>query len=149
MERIRFAEYSDQEAWLALDPQLPAGEFDRKVRDRRGLVLPEGDRIIGILRWNLFWDLIPFCTLLYIPEDRRGQGCGRRLMARWEREMAVQGFDMVMTSTQSDETAQHFYRKLGYRDCGGFLTDIPGHEQPLELIFAKGLGREGEPERGL
>ena len=63
-------------------------------------------------------------------------------MTRWEREMAALGHDMVMTSTQSDETAQHFYRKLGYRDSGGFTTDIPGHEQPLELIFIKGLERK-------
>ena len=140
--RIRYVESRDREAWRALDGHLPRIEFDRKVRDRLGLVLLEGERIIGILRWNLFWDEVPFCNLLYIAEDRRGQGNGRLLMARWEREMAAQGHDMVMTSTQSDETAQHFYRKLGYRDSGGFTVDIPGHEQPLELIFIKGLERK-------
>lgn len=140
--RIRYVESRDREAWRALDGHLPRIEFDRKVRDRLGLVLLEGERIIGILRWNLFWDEVPFCNLLYIAEDRRGQGNGRLLMARWEREMAAQGHDMVMTSTQSDETAQHFYRKLGYKDSGGFTVDIPGHEQPLELIFIKGLERK-------
>ena len=140
--RIRYVESRDREAWRALDGHLPRIEFDRKVRDRLGLVLLEGERIIGILRWNLFWDEVPFCNLLYIAEDRRGQGNGRLLMARWEREMAAQGHDMVMTSTQSDETAQHFYRKLGYRDSGGFTVDIPSHEQPLELIFIKGLERK-------
>ena len=140
--RIRYVESRDREAWRALDGHLPRIEFDRKVRDRLGLVLLEGERIIGILRWNLFWDEAPFCNLLYIAEDRRGQGNGSLLMARWEREMAAQGHDMVMTSTQSDETAQHFYRKLGYRDSGGFTVDIPGHEQPLELIFIKGLERK-------
>ena len=140
--RIRYVESRDREAWRALDGHLPRIEFDRKVRDRLGLVLLEGERIIGILRWNLFWDEAPFCNLLYIAEDRRGQGNGSLLMARWEREMAALGHDMVMTSTQSDETAQHFYRKLGYQDSGGFTVDIPGHEQPLELIFIKGLERK-------
>ncbi len=140
--RIRYVESRDREAWRALDGNLTRIEFDRKVRDRRGLVLLEDDRIIGILRWNLFWDEVPFCNLLYIAEDRRGMGYGTLLMARWEREMAALGHDMVMTSTQSDETAQHFYRKLGYRDSGGFTVDIPGHEQPLELIFIKGLERK-------
>ena len=140
--RIRYVDSRDREAWRALDGHLPRIEFDRKVRDRLGLVLLEGEQIIGILRWNLFWDEVPFCNLLYIAEDRRGQGNGRLLMARWEREMAAQGHDMVMTSTQSDETAQHFYRKLGYKESGGFTVDIPGHEQPLELIFIKGLERK-------
>ena len=70
--RIRYVESRDREAWRALDGHLPRIEFDRKVRDRLGLVLLEGERIIGILRWNLFWDEVPFCNLLYIAEDRRG-----------------------------------------------------------------------------
>ena len=44
-----------------------------------------------------------------------------------------------MTSTQVDEEAQYFYRKLGYQDCGGFIINIPGFEQPLELIMSKAL----------
>ncbi len=147
--QIRYGEDRDREAWAALDGRLSEAEFARKVRDRRSLVLLEGERIIGILRWSLFWDEIPFCNLLYLAEDRRGRGYGSLLMARWERELAAQGCDMAMVSTQSDETAQHFYRKLGYRDCGGFIVDIPGHEQPLELIFLKGLGREEGPKHGI
>ncbi|NLV92595.1 MAG: GNAT family N-acetyltransferase, partial [Firmicutes bacterium] len=42
---------------------------------------------------------------------------------------------IVMTSTQADEEGQHFYRKLGYRDIGGFV--LPG--EPLELIMIKEL----------
>ncbi len=146
---IRFVTAADREGWFALDSDLPESEFAEKVRTRRGLVYLEEDRIIGILRWNLFWDRIPFCSLLYIAENRRGRGYGALLMDRWEREMAAQGCDMVMTSTQSDETAQHFYRKLGYKDCGGFIVDTPGHEQPLELILIKGLSQESAGEHGV
>ena len=39
----------------------------------------------------------------------------------------------------ADEEGQHFWRKLGYRDCGGFLLPFPGYEQPLELMLAKPL----------
>lgn len=136
---IRFVTAADKAGWFALDAHLPESEFSRKVRDRQGLVLREEDRIIGILRWNLFWDEIPFCSLLCIAEDRRGRGYGTLLMSAWEREMAGQGFDILMTSTQADETAQHFYRKLGYKDCGGFVLDLPRHRQPTELILAKEL----------
>ena len=95
---------------------------------------------IGLMRWSLFWDSIPFCNLLYVKDGFQRMGFGRRLTAHWEMDMRARGYDLVMTSTQVDETAQHFYRKLGYRDAGGFAVDIPGYAQPLELILIKKVG---------
>jgi len=60
-------------------------------------------------------------------------------MQGWEEEMRKAGFGMVLVSTQSDETAQVFYRKLGYQDAGGLVMNIPGFEQPLELFLSKAL----------
>ena len=60
-------------------------------------------------------------------------------MKYWENDMKSCGYEMVMTSTQVDENAQHFYRKIGYKDCGGFTVDIPGYEQPMEMIMMKDL----------
>ena len=51
--------------------------------------------------------------------------------------MKSKGNDMVLTSTQVDEEAQHFYRKLGYKDCGGIIIDIPKHKQPMEMFLVK------------
>lgn len=51
--------------------------------------------------------------------------------------MKSQGYGMLLTSTQVDEAAQHFYRKLGYKDCGGFVIDIPRYAQPMELFLLK------------
>ena len=84
-------------------------------------------------------DNTPFCTLLFIDEKYRGQGLGRLLMDRWESDMKSQDYGMLMTSTQVDEEAQHFYRKLGYKDCGGFVVDVPGYEQPMEMIMIKAV----------
>lgn len=137
MIQIRYAETKDREFWYRLDAHLPAEEFEEKVRTRRGYVLLLDGRPVGILRYNLFWDNTPFCTMLYIAPDFRGMGLGKALMLHWEADMRRRGFAMLMTSTQSDEDAQHFYRKLGYRDCGGFVVNIPGFEQPLELLFIK------------
>ena len=53
--------------------------------------------------------------------------------------MKEQGYGMLLTSTQVDEDAQHFYRRLGYRDCGGLVMDVPGYEQPMELFLVKAI----------
>ena len=44
---------------------------------------------------------------------------------------------MIMTSTQVDEQAQHFYRKLGYRDRGSLFLDHTPLEQAQELLMVK------------
>ena len=144
MFHIRYVTEADRDFWLALDRELPEEEFRRKVRDRRGYVcLAEGEPA-GILRYNLFWDSVPFCTMLYVEDGYRGRGCGARLMRRWERDMRAAGCGMVMPSTQVNEAAQHFYRKLGYKDAGGFVVDIPGCEQPMELFMVKALPESAE-----
>ena len=61
------------------------------------------------------------------------------VMERWEEDMRAQGYGMIMTSTRVDEDAQRFYRKLGYKDCGGFTGDIQGFEQPMELLLSKAI----------
>ena len=134
---IRQVEKQDKEAWYALDKHLPESEFDEKVRCGQGYVYIEDNKIIGVLRYNLFWDNTPFCTMLFIDDVHRKKGYGKQLMQHWEQNMKSQGYGMLMTSTQVDEDAQHFYRKLGYKDCGGFVIDVPGYEQPMEMIMIK------------
>ena len=139
MIEIRHVQKEHNAFWFRLDKHLPEAEFDKKVRDRQGYVLLEDGKPVGLLRYNLFWDTVPFCTLLFVDWPHQRKGYGRKLMEFWETEMKAFGHDMVMVSTQADETAQHFYRKLGYQDAGGLLTNIPGHEQPMELFFVKSV----------
>lgn len=73
--------------------------------------------------------------MLWVEEGLRGRGLGARLIAFWEDEMRGSGHDLVMTSTLSNERAQHLYRKLGYEDCGGLLMP----DEPLEILFLKRL----------
>ena len=51
----------------------------------------------------------------------------------------MEAYGLVLTSTQEDEEAQHFYRAMGYRDCGNLEMPFPGYEQPAGLIMGKSL----------
>ena len=134
---IRYVTASDKGFWLTLDKHLGETEFELKIRDKRGYIISDGDAPIGILRYNLFWDAIPFLTLIYIEESHRGKGFGKQAMLYWENEMHGLGYKMVMTSTQIDEHAQFFYRKLGYKDRGGLYLDGTPFEQPQEVFMIK------------
>lgn len=137
MVTIRYVQETDIEFWFKLDEHLSKEEFQRKVRDRMGYVLLVDEEPVGLLRYNLFWDNTPFCTMLYIASEHQNKNYGAALMTFWEKEMKHLGYGMLMTSTQVDERAQHFYRKIGYQDAGGLLLTVPGYEQPMEMFFTK------------
>ncbi len=139
MRKIRYAQMSDRDFWFSLDRHLSEAEFENKVNLKRAYVLTEDTTPVGILRYNLFWDNTPSCTLLYVDSAHQRTGCGRALMEFWESDMRAQGFDLVLTSTQVDESAQHFYRALGYHDCGDLVLNTPGHAQPMELFLMKAI----------
>ena len=139
MFNIRFAENTDKEFWYSLDKHLPDKEFDKKVRDKMGYIILEDKKPMGLLRYNLFWDNTPFLTQIFIDWAYQKKGFGCKTMDFWEQEMKKAGYGMIMVSTQVDEKAQHFYRKLGYKDCGSLVMDIPNYEQPMEMFMAKPL----------
>lgn len=144
MVTIRYAKADDEQFWYTLDQHLPRAEFARKIRDNRAYILLEDEKPAGLLRYNLFWDNAPFCTMLFMDDAFRGRGYGRRLMEFWEHDMASQGYGFLLVSTQVDETAQHFYRKLGYRDCGAMVLDVPGYEQPMEMFLVKSVAERSQ-----
>ncbi len=139
MVTIRYASVLDKEFWFTLDKHLNEKEFYKIVRDDRGYILLNDNKPIGLLRYNLFWDNIPFCNLIIIDNKNQGKSFGKQLIKYWENDMKSQEYKVVLTSTQVDETAQHFYRKMGYKDCGGLVIDIPGYEQPMELFLIKAI----------
>ena len=139
MTKIEYVTSNDKTFWYSLDKHLPEKEFENKVASKQGYVIFADDRPVGLLRYNLFWDNTPFCTMLFIDWQEQHKGYGEQLLKHWEEDMKAQCFGMVLTSTQVDETAQNFYRKNGYKDCGSLVMNIPGYEQPMEMFLSKGL----------
>ena len=139
MFAIRYVSELDKPFWFTLDDHLSENEFKLKIRDKRGYIISDNNKPVGILRYNLFWDNIPFLTLIYIDDSYHGKGFGKQAMLFWENKMREQGYKMVMTSTRIDEQAQHFYRKLGYKDQGSISFENTPLEQPVEILMAKVL----------
>lgn len=132
---IRYADKGDFEILSGYDKHISEVELKNSINAKRVLVMFHNGHLIGWLRFNLFWDNMPFMNLLYFLEEYRGRGYGTQLVDFWEKEMAKNKYTMVLTSTLSNEQAQFFYRKNGYRDCGSLL--LP--DEPLEIIMLKNL----------
>lgn len=132
---IRYMTPEDRAFAQTLRDHATEEQFLLRVQARNGYVIEDHGRPVGIMHHCIFWDSLPLMNLIYFPEAHRRKGYGTQAMRAWEEDMRSRGYKTVMISTQADEEAQHFYRKLGYTDCGAWVLD----HQPAELFMKKTL----------
>ena len=150
---IELAQGKDKQKIAKLDCHIPSLLLGECIRNGQVYVLKDDsiknggqnhrlkDHVVGVLRYSLFWQTIPFLDLLYIDEAYRNRGFGTKMMRKWEETMSTIGYKYVLTSTQSDENAWKFYEKLGYHKVGGFF---PPEQEAEEWIYLKQLGGQNE-----
>ena len=132
---IRIATQKDISLLRSLDTHISSRALSNSIAGQHVYLLEEDGNTMGWLRFNHFWDNIPFLNMLFILEPFRNQGYGTQLMSFWEAEMQKAGFCQLMTSTASNEYAQHFYQKLGFQTVGGFFPK----GEAYEIILQKDL----------
>jgi ribosomal protein S18 acetylase RimI-like enzyme len=89
----------------------------------RVLVAAEGERVIGYSYgaleerdWNLLLDAHGAVHDLYVSEDERGRGTGKRLLLAMLSELEGLGAERVLLSTMvGNDTAQRLFRAAGFR----------------------------------
>ena len=132
---IRYAEMTDY-PWLTEHEAFITGEMlEQKIRLREIYMAVIDGCNAGWLRYNFFWDNVPFMNKLFLLKHYRRQGIGTALVRHWENEMKHRGYKHVMTSTLSTEDARHFFRKTGYTIIGGFTY----MKDPFEMLLFKNL----------
>jgi ribosomal protein S18 acetylase RimI-like enzyme len=134
--RIELATEADYPYILDRDKHLLESLIVPKINGKEIYILrnQEGANI-GWMRYGYFWDNTPFMNMIWIDEEYRNNGLGKNAVLFWENEMKRKGRELVMTSTLANEEAQHFYRKLGYRDAGCLLLE----NEPLEILLTKAI----------
>lgn len=134
---IRYVAHKDKAFVMSIDQHVDDLKYENRVYTKSGYVMWEGDYPIGVMVHCILWDNLPFLNFICVKEEYRGNGYGTQAMKQWEEDMKNQGYKMVLISTQVDESAQSFYRKLGYVDCGALLFNNTPFEQPMEMFMRK------------
>lgn len=134
--KITRAKVKEKVKIMRLDPLCPPKELTEQLSIQKVYALWDDKRIVGVLRYSLFWQKIPFLDHLLIDPEYRGRGLGKRMMIHWENMMSIAGYSSAMLSTQEDEKAQDFYKHLGYEQIGSFK---PPGQDVNELILSKNL----------
>ena len=138
--QVRYATDVDLPYLLLKDDLVSEGVMRNKVSDSQVIVAVQGENHLGWLRFGLWWDIFPFMNLIAVEENVRRRGTGRKLVEFWEKEMKAQGHKLVITSTDANEDAQRFHRKMGYRDSGCLLFPSELYpESTLEILLLKVL----------
>ena len=135
-EKDVIIKYADDKDFLWIiehDRHISENILKNKINNNEVYMVKYKGITIGWLRYNLFWDHTPFMNMIYFLEEYRRKGIGKILINYWENEMKKNGYKSVLTSTNSDEEAQHFYRKMGYTEIGA----LKWFDEPLEIMFQK------------
>ena len=132
---LRAAEDTD----LAFLRSFTSGPRDEQlraqVRDGRLRIIESSEGAVGFIKFYILWEVLPFIEVIIVRDDCRGRGIGRAAIREWEAEMSLRSFQRAIVSTQADETAQYFWRRIGYQDCG-YLA-LPG--RPVELFMHRNI----------
>jgi len=134
---IRFAQDADLPYLLARDDLVSTEVLKKKVADGQVIIVARGDTRLGWLRYGYLWDAVPFMNLIVVEESSRRHGIGQMLVEYWEQDLKARGYKLAMTSTDAHAEAQHFHRKMGYRDAGCLLLPdelFPEHTSELLLV---------------
>jgi ribosomal protein S18 acetylase RimI-like enzyme len=90
------------------DRHIRAEVLAQKINNGEIYIAYEEGAFAGWLRYSLFWDNTPFMNMLFVLSEYRKLGIGKQLTLFWEDQMKSKGYQTLMTSTQQNETAQHF-----------------------------------------
>jgi len=134
--KIQYANDADYDYIKEHDHHVLESLIARKIKEHEIFIIRDQQNVnMGWLRYGYFWDSIPFLNMIWLDEQYRGKGAGKEAVLFWEQRMKERGSGKVMTSTLANEQAQHFYRKLGYKDSGCLLLE----NEPLEILLVKSI----------
>lgn len=131
---IAQVEKPDDPVWNAVGGGI--SHFNRQQvgesneRDLCFVVYAPNQEIVGGVIGNSYWGWL-YISLLWVKEELRGLGFGRRLMEQAEEEARRRGVTNVYLDTFSFQ-APDFYLKQGYQ-VFGVLPNFPAGQQRIFL----------------
>lgn len=135
--KITFAKKEDFSFLDIIDLHISEIELMKAIKQKRIYMIYEENKFIGMLRYNLYLDNIPFINYIYIKPDYRNKKIGSKLLKKFENDMSKRGYLNVLTSIVYPMEAHSFFTKNNYKECGGFL--IPS--EPYETILYKTINK--------
>ena len=104
--RIEIANIDDFTFLDLIDNHISEKELLNSISLKRIYMMYDDNTFVGTLRYNLFWDNTPFINFIYINEKYRNNGYGTKLLNHFEKDMKNKKYNIVLTSSLSNEQGQ-------------------------------------------
>ena len=116
---VRFAGPEDLEWCVVEDSYVTEKIIRNKIVNDEILVVELDGQLIGYIRLEFLWSSIPYIGLIFVNDEYRKAGIGRKMMDHLEDHLRAHGHDIVMSSSQANEPEpQAWHRAVGFEECG-------------------------------
>jgi L-amino acid N-acyltransferase YncA len=113
------------------------GVLQAAIAGGRVAIALMGGEVAGYVRWEWFWDRIPYCVFARVQPAHQRSGAGRALYAFVEDGLRGRGCDFWLSSTEEpNDRSLRFHRALGFRLIGA-LSDLG--QESREIFLRKDL----------
>ena len=121
---IHLAAQADLDFVRQIDRHIPVEVAARKIEAQEILIAEANGALVGYLRLEFLWSLVPYIALIRVLPEYQRQGAGRALLAFLEDRLRRQGHTVLYSSSQVDEAEpQAWHRHMGFTECG-FVAGI-------------------------
>ena len=116
---VRFAGPEDLEWCVVEDSHVTEKVIRNKIVNDEIIVAELDAQLIGYIRLEFLWSTVPYIGVIFVEDDYRKEGIGRKLLSFLEDHLRAHGHDTLMSSSQANEPEpQAWHRAIGFKECG-------------------------------
>ena len=115
---VRFANLGDRD-FVEQDGYIPTEVVKRKIEWNEVIVAARDGSLVGYLRLEYLWSLVPYIALIQVLPEHRRQGVGKAILHFIEGFLRGRGHNTLYSSSQVNEPEpQAWHRHMGFEECG-------------------------------
>ncbi|MHA3963798.1 MAG: GNAT family N-acetyltransferase [Candidatus Thorarchaeota archaeon SMTZ1-45] len=116
---VRFAGPEVLEWCVVEDVQVTEQIIRHKIINDEIIIAELDGQPIGYLRLEYLWSNIPYIGMVFVNDDYRIEGIGRKILAFLEDYLRSRGHDVLYSSSQVNEPeSQAWHRSVGFVEAG-------------------------------
>lgn len=116
---VRFAGPEDLEWCVVEDGYVTEKVIRNKIVNDEIIVVELDGQLIGYIRLEYLWSTTPYIGLVFVIDEYRKAGVGRKMLEFLEEHLRTHGHDTLMSSSQANEPEpQAWHRAFGFEECG-------------------------------
>jgi len=116
---VRFAGPEDLEWCVVEDGHVIEKIIRNKIVNDEIIVVELDGHLIAYIRLEYLWSTTPYIGLIFVNDEYRKVGVGRKMLEFLEDHLRAHGHDVLMSSSQANEPEpQAWHRAIGFVECG-------------------------------